>query len=490
VSHELRTPLNLIIGFSEVISRSPESYRGVTLPSAYRRDVNAIYNSAKHLLALIDDVLDLGRIDAGKTVLMRNEVPPAAMVDEVVDMVRDYIRAKGLELRVEVEKKLPILWIDSLRIRQALLNVLANAVRYTSEGFIQLEVFRRDANIVFRVVDSGAGISESDLPHVFDLFHSADSPADAKWHSGTGLGLPLSKKYVEMHGGTMGVESALGKGATFWFSLPSIARTAREANAYSLAMPQSPNLPLAPAQHTVVVVNADAAVISLLQHHLDAFRFVSAATIAEGLALADDTQAIALIADSAAADTVRRSRVPIINFPWPTSRQAAATLGALGFLTKPVSDSQLRAAIDALGFPVRRILIADSDPELVRLFQRILRAHLPIQNVPEAYNLEEVIERAGMERPDLILLELSMLRSADGSSVRTLADIPALREIPVVLISEMNWEDLCLKLSGPIQALRPEGFELGEIVKAAKALFTALSPEWNMEPMPSTTPSG
>ncbi len=490
VSHELRTPLNLIIGFSEVISRSPESYRGATLPSAYRRDINAIYNSAKHLLSLIDDVLDLGRIDAGKTILVRNEVAPADLVDEVVDMVRDYIRAKGLALHVTVEKNLPILWIDSLRIRQALLNVLANAVRYTAEGTIRLEVVRREADIQFRITDSGPGISEADLPHVFDLFHSAEQPPDTKWHSGTGLGLPLSKKFVEMHGGTMGVESILGKGATFWFSLPSSVHKKSLTQTLTTPLPQSPDIKPQPEERTVVVVNADAAVVSLLQHYLDTFRFYGADTMEEGLALAENIHAAAIIADPEISRSLRQSRIPIIHFPWPTSQQAAASLGARGFLTKPVSTQQLQASIEDLGYPIRRILIADSDPELVRLFQRMLRAHVPIQNCLEAYNIEEVLQRAVTEHPDLIMMEFSMLKGEEGGPVKTISDFSALREIPVILISETNWEELRLKLSGPIQANRPEGFDLREIVRAAEALVNALSPAWNMEPKHSEAPSG
>jgi signal transduction histidine kinase/CheY-like chemotaxis protein len=490
VSHELRTPLNLIIGFSEVISRSPESYRGASLPSAYRRDVNAIYNSAKHLLAMIDDVLDLGRIDAGRIMLMREEVSPAALTAEVVDMVREYIQAKGLDLQVSVQEDLPDLWIDALRIRQAVLNLLANAARFTSQGFIRLEVFQEEAEIVFRVQDSGAGIAEADLPHTFELFHTANQSAEEKWHSGTGLGLPLSKKFVEMHGGSMGVQSIHGQGATFWFKLPCRAKTVFHDGISTLSAVPPSNVPLQMVEHNVVVVDSDPAVLSLLQHHLGGFRFASAPNLTEGLALAEEIKAVAIIADPSAAGHLQQSGVPIIHFPWPTRQQAAASLGARGLLTKPVSSGQLLSAIDSLAVPVRRILFADSDPELVRLFQRMLRVQLPIQNCLEAYNYEEVVQRATQEHPDLVVMELSLLQTEGGPAIRKITDIPALQEIPVILISEMNWEDLVLRLSGSIQVYRPEGFELSEIVQSAEVLFKVFTPGWNMEPAHSPAQSG
>jgi len=218
VSHELRTPLNLIIGFSEVIMTSPESY-GVDLPGPYRSDLNAIYRSAQHLLALVDDVLDLARMEAGKIALVRDEVDLTALVTEAADSMRDYIAAKGLELHVRVATDLPRLWIDRLRIRQVLLNLLVNAARFTERGWIGVEVSRQDDEVMLRIQDTGRGIPDQDLPKIFEEFRSTEQPVSA-WHSGTGLGLPISKKFVELHHGRMGVESVAGQGATFWLTLP------------------------------------------------------------------------------------------------------------------------------------------------------------------------------------------------------------------------------------------------------------------------------
>ncbi len=490
VSHELRTPLNLIIGFSEVISRSPESYRGETLPSAYRRDMNAIYNSARHLLAMIDDVLDLGRIDTGKIALARDEVAPLLLVTEVVDMVRDYIHAKGLDLHVHVEDPLPKLWIDSLRIRQTLLNLLVNAARFTTHGYIRLEVVLKEAEVVFRVTDTGQGIAPQDLPHVFELFHTTNQPpANDQWHSGTGLGLPISKRFVELHGGQMGVESAYGQGATLWFTLPYAPHPSGPAGD-ALASLQPGYLAPPPSERIVVVVNEDTTAATLLQRYLDGFRVMSATGLSEGLALAEDVKAIALITEPGQPVPHQPGQLPLVSFPWPSSRQVAAALGAKEFITKPVSRQQLFAAVDRLGCPVRRILIADHNPELVRLFQRMLRVRVPIQNCLEAYNRDEVIQRTLAERPDLVIMELSILQSAGETDIQRITDIPALRDMPVIIVSERSWEDLSLRLAGAIQVQRAGGFELSEIVNAAGALFNVLARGWNRAPAPSPDPPG
>ncbi len=219
VSHELATPLNLIVGFSEMITTAPESYGGVPIPGPYRSDLNAIYHNARHLLALVDDVLDLARIEAGKIALARDWVDLPALIQEAIDMVRDYIAAKGLTLQMQIEQGLPELSLDRMRIRQVLLNLLVNAARFTERGTIRVEAAQQNGEVVLRISDTGRGIPKEDLPKIFEEFRSTEQPVST-WHSGTGLGLPISKKFVELHHGRMGVESIYLQGTTFWFTIP------------------------------------------------------------------------------------------------------------------------------------------------------------------------------------------------------------------------------------------------------------------------------
>lgn len=178
ISHELRTPLNLIVGFSEMMMTSPESYGATVLPGAYRRDLNSIYNSAQHLLALVDDVIDLARIDAGKIALAREEVDLAVLVREATNMVHDYILAKGLEMEVHIASDMPRLWLDRLRIRQVFLNLLVNAARFTKKGSISVEVSMVGDEVLVSVKDTGQGISAQELPRIFDEFRPHEDTSE------------------------------------------------------------------------------------------------------------------------------------------------------------------------------------------------------------------------------------------------------------------------------------------------------------------------
>ena len=211
VSHELRTPLNLIVGFSEMMLTAPESYDGVQIPGPYRSDLNVIHHNAQHLLALVDDVLDLARIEAGRLGLVKEETDLATLVAEATGMVHDYIAAKGLALHIRVAPDLPRIWLDRLRIRQVLLNLLVNAARFTERGSITLEVRREGQEVITWVTDTGRGIPEHDLPKIFQEFRSHRSTrVDVAQRYR--LWLPISKRFIELHHGRMGVESTYLQG--------------------------------------------------------------------------------------------------------------------------------------------------------------------------------------------------------------------------------------------------------------------------------------
>ncbi|MCC7355977.1 MAG: hypothetical protein IT330_19730, partial [Anaerolineae bacterium] len=204
VSHELRTPLNLIVGFSEMMATAPESYGGVLLPSQYRGDVMAIYSSAKHLRDLINDVLDLSRIEGGRLPLSKEPADLAEVVHEAAGMVRGLAESRGLRLDVGLSSRLPMLRLDRTRIRQVLLNLLTNAIRFTDAGWIRVRVGKEGTEAVVVVQDSGRGISPEGLARAFEAFSQLEEDRERQ---GSGLGLAVSKKFVELHGGRMWIES-------------------------------------------------------------------------------------------------------------------------------------------------------------------------------------------------------------------------------------------------------------------------------------------
>ena len=170
VSHELRTPLNLIVGFSEMMATAPESYHGVPLPSEYRGDVMAIYRSAQHLAALINDVLDLSQVEAGKLPVHREPVDLGEVIGEAVEIVRGLAEAKGLALEIELPEHLPLLNLDRTRIRQVLLNLLSNASRFVDRGSITVRVETTEREARVSVADTGRGISPEKIAHAFETF--------------------------------------------------------------------------------------------------------------------------------------------------------------------------------------------------------------------------------------------------------------------------------------------------------------------------------
>ena len=227
VSHELRSPLNFVIGFSDLMVNSPETYATLDdWPPGLYDDAQEIYRSSNHLLHLINDILDMGQIDARKMTLFREKVSLAQIVDEVRKMVRGAFDQKGLTFVVDVESDLPDVFIDCTRIRQVLLNLVNNGLRFTEQGVVTLGLILEKDFIVVSVADTGAGIASSEIPKVFDDFRQVGVD-NWRRREGSGLGLSISRRFVQLHGGEMWLESELGKGTCFYFSIP-IWESARE----------------------------------------------------------------------------------------------------------------------------------------------------------------------------------------------------------------------------------------------------------------------
>jgi len=218
VSHELRTPLNMIIGFSEMITKWPETY-GSPLPPALLSDLSVILRNSQHLSDLIDDVLDLSQIETGRMALTKERVALPDIVEAAKTAVRRLYATKGLRLESEVAADLPLVLCDPTRIREVILNLLSNAARFTERGGVRIRVWREGNDVVVAVADTGPGIPPQDINKLFRPFQQADGSIRRRY-GGTGLGLSISKSLVELHGGTMWIESTLGSGSTVYFRLP------------------------------------------------------------------------------------------------------------------------------------------------------------------------------------------------------------------------------------------------------------------------------
>ncbi|MBI2939589.1 MAG: hybrid sensor histidine kinase/response regulator [Chloroflexi bacterium] len=502
ISHELRTPLNLIIGYSEMMITSPGSYGGVALPAPYRGDLNAIYRSAQHLLALTDDVLDLAQLEVGRLGLLREPVDLGQVVRDAATLVREYAEAKGLELRLALPENLPTLLLDRLRIRQVLLNLLTNAARLTERGTIQVQLVRREHDVLVQVTDTGPGIAPDDLPRIFQRFVTRDRPRP-DWHSGTGLGLPISKRFIELHGGEMGVESALGVGTTFWFTLPHLPLaavpdrvpvgegtgvraplgegTGHERYIWTVRGAATAASSLGPAylrqpEPVLILAHAEAGLARVFQRHLEGFRIEIADTLADAAVRAREQRATAIVADLDAPVEGTGSPVPVVRCPLPHIGRLAKGLGVADYLVKPIFREALVEAIQRLKHPIRRVLIVDDDPRFVRFLSRMLGSEAPGYQVSTAHNGEEALVRMRADPPDLLLLDLTM-PGLDGVGVlREMGAAPGLASVKVIVVSAHGEGEGMVPLGGEVRISKPEGFHLGELTQVIGAAIGKLAP--------------
>ena len=215
MSHELRTPLNSIIGYTKLMLDGLEG----EINEDQQEDLQTVYNNSQHLLDLINSLLDLSKIEAGKVVLTYETFTVPALLAEVIPIIEPLAAEKGLTLNHSVALDITSLYADKAKTKQVLINLLGNAVKFTDEGSISLDVAEGDSEFVFSVVDTGIGIKEEDLEAIFDSFKQV-GPSQIAGYAGTGLGLAVSKQFIEMQSGRIWAESERGKGSTLTFTLP------------------------------------------------------------------------------------------------------------------------------------------------------------------------------------------------------------------------------------------------------------------------------
>ena len=219
MSHELRTPLNAIIGFSETMLQFPIMYDDEALPDAYEKDLSQIYNSGRQLLHVINDILDLAKVDAGKLELHLQDVEAGAIINAVMSTAKGLLGSKPVKLQSNLIDPIPHVWADETRLRQVLLNLYSNACKYTDEGSITLTVTENDNNEVqFALADTGTGIDPEFHDQLFEEFQQAKAGGRDP-RSGSGLGLAISKQLLDLMDGRIWMESTVGEGTTFYFTV-------------------------------------------------------------------------------------------------------------------------------------------------------------------------------------------------------------------------------------------------------------------------------
>lgn len=455
VSHELRTPLALISGFSEMMYLSPDTY-GEPLPRVYQGDVREIYRNSQHLLSLIEDVLDLSRITAGKMLIARQHIDPLPVIVEAANEIRPLIEGKGLRLELELPDALPEAYLDPTRIRQVLINLLNNARRFTDSGFVQLHAEADGQRLLVRVSDSGIGIPPNEQAKLFEEFRQLDGSL-TRQHDGTGLGLKISKEFVELHGGAIWVESEgiAGKGSAFVFQVP----LGEEGGAQAGAMVRTPRRsPAAPTRH-LLAVSRDDSVVPLLRRHLDGYEVVGVADWQAVPELADRYWAEAVILNPTRGQELEEMEslrqllgdrdIPIVLCPLAGAGQLASYLGVEAYLVKPIDRERLFRtlaelfAADARGeenSSPRTLLIIDDDPRIVRLLTRMLGSSQRNYRIERAYTAREALDLLYRVKVDAILLDIILSDVNGYELINLLRRDSRLSRIPIVILTSLGYD--------------------------------------------------
>jgi signal transduction histidine kinase/CheY-like chemotaxis protein len=436
MSHELRTPLNAIIGYSEMLyETAQDDGQDEFLP-----DLAKIRDAGRHLLGLINDILDLSKIEAGKMDLYLEDVDLAGLVEEVRSIVEPLVMANANRLEIDCPGTLGTLYTDRTKLKQSLLNLLSNAGKFTHEGRVELEVRPGGREISFIVSDTGIGMTEEQQSRLFQAFSQAEA-STTRQYGGTGLGLAITKHFCEMLGGRIAVESTPGQGSTFTMTLPDRVRTAVAA----AATPQG-------AEHAalVMVVDDDPNARDLLAATVrrEGFRVIEATDGETALALAREWHPDVITLDvlmprmdgwavmTALKSDRELAEIPVIIVTVLADRGIAVSLGAAEFLTKPVDRARLAATIRQNVHGSGVVLVVDDEPESRRIASR----HLDKLGweVSEAEDgASALLWLAQNPPPAMILLDLLMPGMNGFAFLEEIAKHAEWRDIPIVILTAM-----------------------------------------------------
>ncbi len=470
MSHELRTPLNAVLGYSEMLQEEAED-RGL---DGFIPDLKSIHAAGKHLLELVNDVLDLSKIEAGKMDLFLEDFPLATMLDDVERTIRPLIGEKENEL-VVTRGELGTMRGDLTKVRQTLFNVLSNAAKFTDHGTIRLEAETKDEAgrrwVVFRVTDSGIGMNAEQRGRLFEPFVQADASTTRKF-GGTGLGLAISRRFCHMMGGDIQAASEPGQGSTFTITLPLEVAPSRVESTAALPQSSDDHDDVA-ARPLVLVVDDDHDTRDLMERYLtkEGFRVITAKEGDEGLRLARELRPMAMTLDvmmpttdgwsvltQMKADPELRE-IPVIMLTMVSDRGLAYRLGASEFMTKPIDRARLAEVVSRYRSDVNgesTALVVEDDAETRRMTRAMLERDG--WKVDEAENGARALERIAEKRPDVILLDL-MMPTMDGFELAaTLHASDAWKLIPIVVLTAKDLtEDDRQRLTGSVEKIVQKG---------------------------------
>ena len=470
MSHELRTPLNAILGFSEMLQEEAAE-RNL---QDFDDDLQKITSAGRHLLGLINDILDLSKIEAGKMELHLEAFDVAELVAEVATTIEGQAVKNGNRLEITCAPDIGVMWADLSKVRQGLLNLVSNAAKFTNDGLISVVAERQEMDgsdwIMFRVTDTGIGLEPEQIVRLFQPFTQADASTTRKF-GGTGLGLALTRRFCQMMGGDVMVQSVAGEGSVFTLLLPvSITEVVPES-----ALPQEDRRdaaqelePLPPLGTCVLVIDDDSVQRDLMQRYLqkEGFTVRTATGGAQGLRLARLLRPAAITLDvmmpemdgwsvlSALKGDVALRDIPVIMLTMVDDPVRGFTLGASDYATKPVNRKRLSQILKKFTCvrPPCPVLVIDDDSLTRSLTRAILEKEGWV--VSEAANGVEALRAMEKNRPSLIFLDL-LMPEMDGFAFAAEVKMRAeWRSIPIVVVTaqDLTSEDR-RRLNGHVETI-------------------------------------
>ncbi len=448
MSHELRTPLNAIIGYGEMLQEEARDNNH----EEYLADLDRVVSSGRYLLSLINSILDLSKIEAGKMEVHLETFDLDQFVGEVKDTITPLVRKNNNAIEVHVADSLGLMESDVTKVRQVLFNLLSNASKFTRDGTIELDV-KREARppdgdwILFRVRDTGIGMTPAQLSRAFEAFSQAEETT-ARDYGGTGLGLAITRQFCEILGGSIHGESELGSGSTFDVRLPARPSTSERRESRAKAVVARPGA------STVLVVDDDASSRDLLSRFLnrEGFAVITASGGAEALRLAREHLPTAITLDVIMPgmdgwEVLRQLKedpeletIPVVLLTVSDEQDLGYSLGAAEYLTKPVDGPKLSTIVARFQRGgAADALVVDDDPAARDMASRSLERDG--WNVRQAANGLEALAEVGKKMPSLIILDLIMPEMDGFDFVAALHENPDWKAIPIIVVTAMDVSD-------------------------------------------------
>ena len=484
MSHELRTPLNAIIGYSEMLTEEAEDNGH----EGYLPDLEKIRGSGKHLLGLINDILDLTKIESGRMELYLETFEVAPMLQDVAATVKPLLEKNANRLKLQIAGDVGIIRADQVKLRQMLFNLLSNASKFTESGVVTLDasciLIGAAPGVEFRVSDTGIGMNDEQISRLFQPFMQAEASTTKKY-GGTGLGLAITRHLVQMMGGTIDVTSRAGEGTSFTVRIPSVVNGEQPA---TLAAGEQSVIkgPHEGSSATILVIDDEPTARDMIGRMLikEGYNVVTAANGTDGIALATEMQPDVITLDimmsgmdgwsvlSRLKANPAVAHIPVVVITIIDDRNLSFALGASDYLTKPVDRERLAEVllrVRASG-DIKSVLIVEDDADARRMMRRLFEKEG--WTVSEAENGRVGLESVTAHKPGLVLLDLMMPEMDGFEFVEELRKRPDGADLPVVVLTAKDLtEKDRQRLRGTVQNVLQKSGHTNEVVEEVRRVL-------------------